>query len=199
MKTKSLPFKYRTSRRITTWGYTFDSLTELKFAVSVMDEYEFLRAPVSIYYHPGTRIPSDQPGRFHRRYTPDFLIRHRQTGEAFLIEIKPRIFEYHPKLISLKTVAENYIQRKGYDWKYKVVFDDEIVLSAEHLEEFQQCCRLQSKCDWKLWFDQYNSRFNQISTSPQFNMSTEKRLMFVLYGHTGLHFLPKWAARRLIS
>jgi hypothetical protein len=44
-------------------------------------------------------------------------------------------------------VAENYIRWKNYDWKYKVVFDDEIILTAKQLEQFEDCCKL-----WALQF-----------------------------------------------
>ena len=65
-------FKYGKSHKIIYWGCAFDSMTELKYAVSIMEDYEFLRARVSIYYHPGTREPTDYVREFHRRYTPIF-------------------------------------------------------------------------------------------------------------------------------
>lgn len=175
-------FKYGKSHKIINWGCGFDSLTELKFAISILEDYEFLRARVSIYFHPGTRKPTDYIKEFHRRYTPDFLIRHKTTGEAFLVEIKPRAFRNDPQLALRKEVAENYIAWKKYDWKYKVVFDDEIILTSDQLEEFEQCCKLKSKSTWKIWFQEYNRRFdrsapNFISTVPS-NSSVE----FVMFG-----------------
>ena len=108
-------FKYRNAKKIVNWGCSFDSLTELKYAVSIVEVYEFLRARVTIYYHPGTKKPTDYIQEFIRHYTPDFLIRHKETGEAFLIEIKPRTFENDPQLLLRREVAENYINWKGYD------------------------------------------------------------------------------------
>ena len=99
-----------------------------------MEEYYFLRSPVAIYYHPGTKITLDHLRRCHLRYTPDFLIRHKETFEATLIEIKPRAFEDHPQLFLRKAVAENYILRKNLDWKFKVVFDDQIILTEDQIE-----------------------------------------------------------------
>ena len=174
MKTKILPFTYERSYRITTWGYTFDSLTELKFAVSIMEEYEFMREPVSIYYDPRTKMPVDQIRQFHRRYTPDYLIRNRETSEAFLIEIKPRSLEFHPKLLLTKTVAKNFIARENLDWKYKIVFDDEIILSADQLEEFDHCFKLNSKSAWKIWFEEYKKSFTR-SNSPILSFTSENK------------------------
>jgi hypothetical protein len=96
-----------------------------------MNDYEILRERVAIYYHPDTLQPTDYIRTCHRRYTPDFLVRHKQTGQAFLVEIKPRAFEEEPQLPVLKQIAENYIRWKKYDWQYKVIFDDEIVLDKE--------------------------------------------------------------------
>lgn len=135
---------YYRSYKITNWGCSFDSLTELKYAVSIVEDFEFLRVRVTIYYHPGTKLPTEYIRDCHRHYTPDFLIRNKETGEALLVEIKPRAFENDAQLLLRKEVAENYIKWKGYDWKYIVVFDDEIILDAEQLEEFEQCCKLKT-------------------------------------------------------
>lgn len=127
-----------------------------------MEEYHFLRSPVAIYYHPGTKITLDHLRRCHLRYTPDFLIRHKETFEATLIEIKPRAFENHPQLFLRKAVAENYIQRKNLDWKFKVVFDDQIILSEEQLGDFSECTSLSSGKAMAAWYAAYSRRMNQI-------------------------------------
>lgn len=92
-------FKYGKSHKIINWGCSFDSLTELKFAISIQDEYEFLRERITIYYHHGTLEPTQELREGIRHYTPDFLIRNKQTGEAFLVEIKPRAAANDPQLI----------------------------------------------------------------------------------------------------
>jgi hypothetical protein len=175
-------FRYGKSFKIVNWGCSFDSLTELKFAISIMEEYEFLRARVSIYYHPGTRQPTDYIRQCHRRYTPDFLIRHKETGEAFLIEIKPRGFQHDAQLKLRKEVAENYIRWKKYDWKFKVVFDDEILLNAEQLEQFEDCCKLKSKSAFKLWFEAYNRRFDRSAPSFFKHAPGNTQVAFVMFG-----------------
>lgn len=192
MTTKILPLKYERSCRISTWGYTFDSLTELKFAVSVMEDYEFMREPVSVYYHPGTKMPVKQIRHFHRRYTPDYLIRHRQTHEAFLIEIKPRCLEFHPQLLQRKLVAENFISQENLDWKYKIVFDDEIVLTADQLEEFEQCFKLNSHSAWKKWFSEYSRRLNTVNASIFTNAPENNRIQFLMFGVAGMQHTSRW-------
>ena len=176
------PFRYSKSQKIINWGCSFDSLTELKYAVSIMEEYEFLRERISIYYHPDTLKPTEYIREFHRRYTPDFLIRNKETGKAFLVEIKPRAFENHPQLSLRKEVAENYIRWKNYDWIFKVVFDDEIILTSEQLEEFEQCCKLKSKSAWKLWFAEYNRKFDRSAPSLITNLPSNCNIEFLMFG-----------------
>lgn len=175
-------FKYTVSRKFVSWGYSFDSLTELKYAISIRDEFEFLRARVSIYYHPGTLQSAVHVRECYRRYTPDFLIRHKETGEAFLVEIKPRAFQEEAQLSLRRQVAENYIRSKNYDWKFKVVFDDEIILSAEQLEDFEECRRLRSRSDYKIWFEQYNRKFGRGSASLFKHIADNKKAEFVMFG-----------------
>lgn len=98
MTAQKQKFKYAKSHKIINWGCAFDSLTELKFAISIMEDYEFIRARISTYYHPGTKMPTDYIRECHRHYTPDFLIRDKETGEAFLIEIKPALLKMIPNL-----------------------------------------------------------------------------------------------------
>jgi hypothetical protein len=121
------------------------------------------------------------------------LIRNKETREAFLVEIKPRAFENDPQLLLRKEVAENYIKWRGYDWKYIVVFDDEIILNAEQLEEYEQCCKLKSKSARKLWFEEYNKKFDR--SAPSFFSTVPKNsdVEFVMFGtrrQRSKHFSP---------
>ncbi|MBV9986038.1 MAG: hypothetical protein JO301_00045 [Chitinophagaceae bacterium] len=174
-------FNYHQPRKISTWGFSFDSLTELKYAISIMEEYAFLRAPVSIYYHPGTLITLDQVRRCHLRYTPDFLIRHKRTHKAFLVEVKPRAFAGHPQLDLRRKVAENYISRKRLDWQFKVVYDDEISLTEEQLIDFETCAKLRSKKDIGMWLKEYQHRMT-ILTELSIHSSPTSLTEFVLSG-----------------
>ncbi len=177
-------FKYRKSFKIVGWGCRFDSLTELKYAISIRDEYVFLRERVIIYYNPGTTEPTAHLVSNYRYYAPDFLIRHKETGQAFLIEIKPRAFEGQPQLALRKELAEKFIQWKGYDWKFKIVYDDEIILSAEQLEAFEECCKLKSSSAFKIWFDQMNRKYSPDAGSL-FKVAPDNRLVeFAIFGTT---------------
>src|SRR5574342_83885 len=89
---QSEPFKYGTSHKIIYWGCVFDSILELKFALSIQNDYEFLRSRITIYYDRLTKKPVSYIQRNYGHYTPDFLIRHKQTKKAYWIEIKPRAF-----------------------------------------------------------------------------------------------------------
>ncbi|MES2373403.1 MAG: TnsA endonuclease N-terminal domain-containing protein [Bacteroidota bacterium] len=161
MPSRKNAFPYKQSRKVSAWNCQFDSLTELKYAISIMDKYHFLRSPVSIYYHPGTKITLDKIRRCHLRYTPDFLIRHKQTYQSFLVEIKPRAFENHPQLALRKAVAENYIARKNLDWIFKIVFDDLILLNEEQLKSFEEVKAITSDKSLALWFKDYCLRSGQ--------------------------------------
>lgn len=175
-------FTYQPSQKISNWGHCFDSLLELKYAISVGTEYYFIRSPVLIYYDPRTNQPVDRIRKCHLRYTPDFLIRHKETKQAFLIEIKPRAFEHQPQLVVRKEVAENYIRKRNFDWTYKVVFDDQIKLSGEDLEEFHRL-RIQvfdQKSNLKL--QQLYTRYDNINPSLFTGRSSGAITCFVLFG-----------------
>jgi hypothetical protein len=178
----SKPFKYGKSHKIIYWGCSFDSLLELKFALSVQSEYEFLRSNIIVYFDPKTKCPTDYIRANIRRYTPDFLIRHKETNKAFWIEIKPRAFSDHAQLALRKEVAERYIQWKGYDWEYKVVYDDEIKLTLDQLVQFNECCVLIPKSARKIWFEKYNKRFDRSTPSLFFKAPENSRIRFVMYG-----------------
>ncbi|SDW46033.1 hypothetical protein SAMN05444410_10313 [Hydrobacter penzbergensis] len=184
MKTQQPAFTYTRSQKISNWGCRFDSLTELKYAISIIEDYEFLRERVVIYYDRSTLEPTEHLRSNYTYYVPDFLIRHKMTGEAFLVEIKPRGFAGQRQMDIRKEVAERYIKWKGYDWRYIVVYDDEIILSEQQLQDFNECCRLKSKSAFKIWFDQYNRKLNIAMVSVFTNASPEARIRFIMFGHT---------------
>ena len=175
-------FHYGRSHKIIHWGCCFDSLLELKYAISIRDEFEFMRSRLHIYYDQRTLMPTDYLRKGIKHYTPDFLIRNKITGEAWLIEIKPRAFEHESQLLLRKHIAENYIAWKKYDWKYKVVFDDEIILDEHDLQLFEDCCQLKSKSSFKLWLQQENARYDR--SAPVFfkQQLTNKQIAFIMFG-----------------
>ncbi|MBN8877701.1 MAG: TnsA endonuclease N-terminal domain-containing protein [Sphingobacteriales bacterium] len=176
------PFKYGVSHKIIYWGCLFDSLLELKYAISIEQEYEFLRAHIPVYYDPKTLLPTDYIRGNIRRYTPDFLIRHKQTGEAFWVEVKPRAFAGDPQLTTRQKVAENYIRWKNYDWKYIVVFDDEIKLKEEQNQLFLHSRKLICKSARKLSFQQFNNQFDRSAPTFFSNIPRNAQIHFVMFG-----------------
>lgn len=181
MKTQQ-QFTYTKSTKIANWGCRFDSLTELKYAISIIEEYEFMRERVVIYYDRSTLEPTEYLRGNHSYYIPDFLIRNKTTCEAFLVEIKPRGFAGHKQLDLRKEVAEHYIKWKGYDWKYIVIYDDEIILSEDQLRDFKECCHLKSKSAFNMWFEQYNKKLGMSGSSLFTNASPEARIRYIMFG-----------------
>ncbi len=179
---QSKPFKYGQSYKIIYWGCCFDSILELKYALSIQNEYEFLGSHISVYYDPVTRRPTNYIRENIRRYTPDFLIRHKETKQAFWVEIKPRAFNDQEHLALRKQVAENFIQWKGYDWKYKVVYDDEITLNLDQIVQFNECCSLIKKSAGKIAFRKQNNRFDRSAPSLFFRVPSDSRVRFVMFG-----------------
>ena len=175
-------FHYRQSYKIISWGCAFDSILELKYAISIKRDYEYLRSHVPIYFDPRTNLPTDYIRNNIRRYTPDFLIRHKITREAFLVEIKPRAFLGNKQLEVRRQVAENYICWKKYDWTFKVVFDDQIGLHGEDYALFEECCKMKSQSAYKLKFKKWNDRFDR-SQGLFFNGApTNSQIRFVMLG-----------------
>lgn len=157
MKTGSIKFSYRTPQPLKGWGCRFDSLTELRFAISVLEDHALMRSPISLYFHPGSGQLAHFPKSAYRRYTPDFLIRNYETKKASLVEIKPRAFEEQSSLALHQLVANNYIRTLKLDWQYKVIFDDQIILSAEQLTQYNDCLQLEVKDRFK-WYEEYYKR-----------------------------------------
>lgn len=172
-------FQYSKAQPLNGWGYRFDSMTEVKFAISVMEEFAFIRSPVSMYFHPGNLQLTPHQRLFHRRYTPDFLIRHLRTKLAFLIEIKPRAFEGNPELDQHLQVANNYIHALKFDWIYKVVFDDEIILNEQQLKDFEECLSLRPEFRYG-WFNQYLKKMS--SLPPRLIDRSNAHIDFIMRG-----------------
>lgn len=111
-----------------------------------------------MYFHPATGQLAYFPKGAFRRYTPDFLIRHRETSRAFLVEIKPRAFEGQPQLDMHQIVANNYIHALKFDWTYKVVYDDQIILTADQLIAFEDCAQQPDNAGRFRWYQDYHRR-----------------------------------------
>lgn len=182
MAPKKNKFIYGKSVKIIHWGCSFDSLLELKFAISIQEEYEFVRERVSIFYHNCSLQPTNYIKEGVLRYTPDFLVRNKHTGEAFLIEIKPRAAQDDPQLELRRKVAENYIKWKGYDWQFKIIFDDEIILDEAMLEIFEDCCQHKSKSDFKIWLQELNRRYDRSAPTFFARVPNDADIRFLMFG-----------------
>lgn len=176
------PFRYSRSYKLIYWGCVFDSLLEVKFALTIQQEYEFLRSRITIYYDRKSKEPVYYLRRNYGHYTPDFLIRHKKTKKAFWVEIKPRAYSDSDHLLLRKEVAENYIKQKNYDWEYKVIYDDEIKLNLDQIQQFNECCKLIKKSDRKLRFQELNNRFDRSAPSFFKTVPKNSRISFVMFG-----------------
>lgn len=179
MHTKATQFAYRKPTPVKGWGCHFDSLTELRFAISIMEDHAFLRSPVSMYFHPVTGQLAHFPRGCFLRYTPDFLIRNYETKQATLVEIKPRSFEQESSLEMHQHIANHYIRTLKFDWQYKIIFDDEILLTEQQLQQYQDCLKLptQQRCQW---FEEYYQRITGATTWSACKTNTE--LDFLMRG-----------------
>ena len=117
-------------------GHWMDSLLELRYVLSIEKTHAWQRDDLQIYFSVNKNSESIKAEL--RKYTPDFLIRNYQTGEAKLIEIKPQHFKDNRLLIRKKQIDENFIQYFGYDWTFEIVFADQIYLSQEVEKKYHQ-------------------------------------------------------------
>ena len=113
------------------------SLAELKFAISLENEFRYLREPVIIGYDQKTRKTTNYFREETKQYTPDFLARSIITGIAYLVEIKPAAFRNTDVSGFYQEIGSNYIEQHALDWKFKIIYDDEIHLSASSLEKYK--------------------------------------------------------------
>ena len=95
---------------------------------------------------------------------------------------KPRAYTGEKELILRRQVAENYIRQKGYDWEFRIIYDDEIKLTLDHLVQFNECCcfLIQSSSRKKLAKFQ-NRSYCLFSCFPS-TLPDRKRIQFVMFG-----------------
>ena len=158
-------FRYNKSFKIIYKGCIFHSLLELKYALSIEDNYRFLREHIHIWYDPRTCQPTTYIRENTRKYVPDFLVRNKRTNKAYLVEIKPRAFTDYYQLRTRQRVAENYIKANGFDWEFKVVYDDEVRLNHEQWKAFKELCELKSQAAFKIKLQQQDRLYNRQSPS----------------------------------
>jgi hypothetical protein len=85
-----------------------------------------------------------------------------------------------------KTVAENYIALKKYDWKFKFVFGDEIRLNKKQEELFSELRQLKSKSAFKIHLGKLNNQFDR--SAPTLFVASQVDTEFVMFGKNGRRF-----------
>jgi len=145
-------------------GMGFDSLLELRYAISVEDDYAFMREGIKIFYDPLTGKSTNYLREGIHRYTPDFLIRDNRTGKAYLIEIKPFEYDDYDRLILLQSVSNHYIKANNYDWEFKIVFENDIILSLPKQERYDAV--LANKILYREHFGYYSLDLRKLYVQP---------------------------------
>jgi len=129
-------FKYKKAYRIAYRSCFFDSLLELKYALSIEQDYRYLREPYLIGYDAKTLQVTNHFKEETKIYTPDFLIRCKTSNKAYLVEIKPSAFRHRDDAITYQQIAQNYIHLINKDFQFKMVYDDDIILSESQQRKY---------------------------------------------------------------
>lgn len=122
--------------------------------------YKIIYRGCQIYYDPKTKLPTNEITERIKKYTPDFLFRDTRDNKAFLIELKPRAFEKNGEPGLIKEIAENYIRWQQVDWKFKIIYDDEIFLTHAQKEKFNALCKDIPRASWKVKMRETHRRYN---------------------------------------
>ena len=174
-------------------GCIFDSILELKFVLSIEKKFHFLRAHIPIWYDPKNFEPTYNLTDSTKTYTPDFLVRDKINGNASLVEIKPANLKCSGQSTVRTAVAERFIQKYNYDWKFVILCDDEILLNEEQQKKFDMLKNHKHSFADILKFQQMDRKFNNTSlkyskTVPSHEEFTpDEYIRLVKYGNTSFH------------
>lgn len=97
-----------------------------------------MREHVIIWYNSKTLLPTNYIRENTKKYIPDFLIRNKENNTAYLVELKPAEFNDEEQIKLRTSVAENYIREQKLDWQFKVIYGDQINLSAAKHKKFME-------------------------------------------------------------
>ncbi|HWB27511.1 MAG TPA: hypothetical protein VG738_18675 [Chitinophagaceae bacterium] len=156
-------------------GMGFDSLLELRYAISIEEEYAYARECVKIYYDPLSAKSTFYLKQGTKSYKPDFLIRHHNTRKAFLVEVKPRGFDDFDLLARYQSICKYFIATSEYDWEYKIVFEEEIMLTTAQQELYDAV--LSNKILYRNHYECYSLDHRKITQSRHV---TPKELLLYL-------------------
>jgi hypothetical protein len=118
-------------------GCYFHSRLELKFALMIEDHYYYIREPVVIPYDRHKLILPKSPRSPVNFYVPDFMIRSKRKGDAYLIEIKPESYDANRGLTDRTRLVRQFIRRQKLDWKYRLVTEKDIELNDQMQEKYR--------------------------------------------------------------
>jgi uncharacterized protein YifE (UPF0438 family) len=187
---KSNKLKYKSSIKIQYKGCLYHSLLELKFVLLIEDKCSWIREPVAIHYDPETLEVTNYINENTKKYTPDFLVRKWHNNTGHLIEIKPKKFLDSELMHIRKVVTENYLKKKNVDWKYKILTEDDIILTQDKLELLQQIIGNNKYLKAKLNLIKKDKRYNNAPQRFFYNtpyliskdITTEDYKRYVKYG-----------------
>jgi hypothetical protein len=144
--------------------FLFLSPQRIKFLLFV-DQYEFISPALSIFYDPVTYLPTFIIDRLHQEYRADFLIRHRETGEALLVDLFPLDMACGARMFLRRRIAERYIAWKGYDWEYRCLFQEYIMLTPNENVLFETYGMMNSDEDRRKWLLDYMAMVTMLKPS----------------------------------
>jgi len=161
--------------------FLFLSPQRIKFLLSVTDDYEFICPAPAIFYDPVTYLPAFLIDRLHQEYRADFLIRHRETGKAVLVELYPYSMEGDARLFLRRKIAEHYIAWKGYDWQYRCLFQEYIVFTPNESLLFDTYGMMTNDKDRRKWLLDYMAMVQVLKPAP-FQSQDYSLLDFLIHG-----------------
>lgn len=187
-------FKYCKAYRIPYRGCYFHSLLELKFALYLERDYRYLREPVIIGYDPKTMTTSDYFRESTKLYTPDFLIRHKTSGKASLIEIKPDKLKCSPESNIYYRIATDYINRVGLDADFQIISEKDFYLTGDMLKRYEVFERHKAQYESissfrdldRKYNHQANRYFNNVPSFPNDALNKNEYARFVKRGNLAL-------------
>lgn len=183
-------FKYAKSYKIPYRGCHFDSLLELKYALSIEDSHRYLREPFIIGYDPNTLRTTNYFREPTKMYTPDFLIRCKTTGASVLIEVKPSTLKKSQEISIYQKICEDYISRNHLDCSFRIVSEDDIHLTDALQTRYELFVRkkhsFESVFAFKNLDRKYNSAhikyFHNVPRFPDDELSHSEYAKFVRHG-----------------
>jgi len=128
----------------------YEDAEKVRFICAVADEYEFICPAPAIYYDPCTGELPNLIDRLHACLQFDFLIRHRVSRKAYLVDLQRKAFAGDIRLFMRERIAEAHIDWKGHDWQYLCVFEDHDIYQQNN-DAFSSYAFLNNsddRCDW---------------------------------------------------